>query len=528
ESTLNRPVRIGIIGTGDEGNVLIGALNPDFVQVIAIADIRPYSIHRAFHGDIKNPLARPGLMKKYGWSTESEARQHVKVYDEHYEELLNDPNIEGVIVALPLFLHAEATIKAMRKGKHVLCEKLMAHSVHECKEMARVANELNMVLAIGHQRHYNFIYDNAVQAIKLGVIGQIHHIRAQWHKQKDDWKLNRPLPFAKNKKKKKPEDPDLQMDADIKKYEKEARKLLSGLPKKYDAAKALRREEVVKKIRELEAQFSDLGVDAAQYGYKDRIVLGHGDQKYELSALEELIRWRLWKRTGGGLMAELGAHQLDAASIFLSALRKDGKRMNPLSVTASGGRHLYEFDRDIDDHVYCIFEFPGAEYESNPNKKVVVTYSAINGNGFGGYGEVVMGTKGSIQILREKDLGIVPASGGKTTSVKVSQGEVSSYETGGAEVVEAKKGLPESRGYTEEIEHWAWCIRNRKTNGIPNIPRCHPKVALADACMALVANMAIEKQERIDFKPEWFDINSDETPEGISPDIHRREYGQIT
>ncbi len=51
ESSVGDPVRIGVIGTGDEGNILIGALNPDYVQVVAIADIRPSSIHRAFHGD---------------------------------------------------------------------------------------------------------------------------------------------------------------------------------------------------------------------------------------------------------------------------------------------------------------------------------------------------------------------------------------------------------------------------------------------------------------------------------------------
>ena len=45
------PLRVGVIGTGDEGQVLIGAINPDYVQVTAIADIRPYNVHRAFHGD---------------------------------------------------------------------------------------------------------------------------------------------------------------------------------------------------------------------------------------------------------------------------------------------------------------------------------------------------------------------------------------------------------------------------------------------------------------------------------------------
>ena len=45
------PLRVGFIGTGDEGNVLLGAITPSFLQVVAIADIRPYNIHRAFHGD---------------------------------------------------------------------------------------------------------------------------------------------------------------------------------------------------------------------------------------------------------------------------------------------------------------------------------------------------------------------------------------------------------------------------------------------------------------------------------------------
>ncbi len=45
------PVRVAILGTGDEGSVLLGAINPDYVQVKAIADIRPYNQFRAFHGD---------------------------------------------------------------------------------------------------------------------------------------------------------------------------------------------------------------------------------------------------------------------------------------------------------------------------------------------------------------------------------------------------------------------------------------------------------------------------------------------
>ncbi|RIK72425.1 MAG: gfo/Idh/MocA family oxidoreductase, partial [Planctomycetota bacterium] len=100
--SVDKQLRVGIIGTGDEGSVLIGALNPDYIDVVAVADIRPYNQHRAFHGDQDNLAARPGLMSVYGWKSEDEARKHVKVYTDAYEELINDPDVEGVIIALPL------------------------------------------------------------------------------------------------------------------------------------------------------------------------------------------------------------------------------------------------------------------------------------------------------------------------------------------------------------------------------------------------------------------------------------------
>src|SRR6266480_3134414 len=121
---LDDRLRVGIIGTGDEGNVLIGALNPDYIDVVAIADIRPYSRYRAFHGDWYSTgahAARPGLLKVYkereGWADETAARKHVKVYENDYKELLDDKDVEAVIIAVPLHLHHPVAVAAMRKGK---------------------------------------------------------------------------------------------------------------------------------------------------------------------------------------------------------------------------------------------------------------------------------------------------------------------------------------------------------------------------------------------------------------------------
>jgi predicted dehydrogenase len=522
---LDDRLRVGVIGAGDEGSVLIGAINPDYIDVVAVADIRPYSRYRAFHGDWYSPgahAARPGLLKVYEkeYSNEAEARKHVKVYENDYLELINDPNVEAVIIATPLFMHHPMAVAAMRAGKHVLSEKLMGHDVALCKEMSRVCDASKdakgnpIVMAVGHQRHYSILYDNAVEQIRQGLIGDIHHIRAQWHRDNspghDSW--SPPLPG------------DEQLAKELKSWQG----LLAGPKKPKDAASI---KEWEAKVAQKQAQMNDITDALAQkYGYQAKTIGGRNRP-----AIEELIRWRLWDRTAAGLMAELGSHQLDAASIFISAMNPErGHHVHPLAVTALGGRSIFPEDRECEDHVYCMFEFPGQGYYkgdgthdvADPNKKIMVTYSSINGNGYGGYGEIVFGTDGTLILEKEQDAMLFK---GSSTSTQIQVNEkggkpaMDTYETGGGAAVAqaAGSGGPVSRGYREEIEHWAWCVRNPAPE---HKPHCTPVVALGDAVIALTANQAIAKQTRIEFKPEWFDPARSETPDGSVP----REAAQVT
>lgn len=538
------PVRVAVIGTGDEGNVLIGAHNPEYVKVVAICDIRPYNIHRAFHGDWAGEVAiaaRPGLMAKYGWSDEGVAKENVKVYTD-YKDVLKDKNVEGIIIALPLHLHAQVAVEAMQAGKHVLTEKLMAHNVAQCKVMGRVAAKQNLFLTVGHQRHYSVLYDNAVNLIQWGLLGELHHIRAQWHRGNlpgnDSWQ--QPMPGGEMGWVKGEQTKIDVIQEQLAKFAKEFEKLKD---KDSDAARLL-----AKKVAQWAAWDTDKEVKAENFGY-EAFQLGDGNKR---SALEELVRWRLWKRTGGGLMAELGSHQLDAASIFCSALRKDGKKAHPLSVHAVGGRHTFPLDRHAEDHVYCTFEFPGPgydkgfevgyydrmmnypnkdadkivnPYEVDPNKRIVVTYSSIMGNGFGGYGEVVMGSRGTLVLEREQEVMLYKDS--STTAkvgVKDDKGgpSLDTQASGKQSVAKAAQEQgPVSRGYTEEIEHWAYCIRNvspRETD-VKQLPRCRSEVALGDAVIALTTNVAIDNGNQgkggfLKFEEAWFDINDDATPDG--------------
>jgi len=193
-----------------------------------------------------------------------------------------------------------------------------------------------------------------------------------------------------------------------------------------------------------------------------------------------------------------------------------------------GGRSIFPADRDCHDHVYCMFEFPGIGYfkdddhkvpdPANENKKVVVTYSSINGNGYGGYGEIVYGMDGTLILEQEQEAMLFKGSDTSTKiEVKHVKGKASmeTYETGGgAAVAQAAGGGPVSRGYKEEIEHWAWCIRNPDP---AHKVHCTPEVALGDAVIALTSNIAIEKGQRIKFDPAWFDPARSETPENKPP-----------
>jgi predicted dehydrogenase len=486
-----RPVKAAIIGTGDEGGVLVGEHNPHFLHFIAYSDIRPSNQRRIFLDErlTNSNSPRRGFNHHYG----SDAKKHIKLY-ENYHEMLDDREIEMVVIALPLHLHAAVAIEAMQKGKHVLCEKLMGWNIRQCKAMIRAAEETGMFLSIGHQRHYSMLYAQANEIVHSGVLGDISHIRALWHRNNV-----RPNTDARTK---------------------DQRPLL-------DSWWPIIPEE-------------------------DRSALAAGIRRHGYKTIEELVRWRLYTRTGGGLMAELGSHQLDACSIFLrwpdDAPRDHaGKKKRPLCVTAVGGTHFYGVrggaandDREVEDHVYCIYEFPGDRFDfskrsSRKNDIVTVTYSSISTNGFEPYGECIMGSKGTLIVENEQNAYLYGIQGRST--------EVSATATGSRPVLDASSSTAPaadrqaattganalgpnapSRGYREEMEHLAYCIRMKRQGMASDEatlkPRCDGRGAMADAIIALTANQAMKHQRRIEFRDEWFD---DVGPSSLVPDDDMRE-----
>ena len=355
-------------------------------------------------------------------------------------------------------------MKCLEAGLHVLTEKLMARTITECKEMIRTARGNELMLAVGHQRHYSVLYENANHLVQQGVLGDIKFIRAQWHRNnsfpgRDSWKKWEYDKYAK---------PD---------------------------------HEYLKKLEE-SGGLQKLGYDSAR----------------------QLVDWRLYNKTGGGLMAELGSHQMDACSIFLG-------KVHPVAVQGYGGKNFYnipgvgpedkwEDDREIDDQIFVTFEFPGKHYEKNKNDVCAVTYSSINTNRWEPYGEAVFGTRGTLVMKTEKEALLykeasAASGGGLDQRLWVNYQDdgrpvLDTYETSAPTVAAAAGPTTEkvSRGYREEMEHFCHCIRTEKDE-----LRCNGVVAMADAIMAMTANLAMKHKQRMVFKDEWFDPDTDAVPE---------------
>lgn len=95
------------------------------------------------------------------------------------EELLGDDNIDIVLIATTNDTHAELVIKALRGGKHVLCEKPVTMSSTELEEIIAVAKECNKVFTVDQNRRVNRDFINVWRTINSGKIGKPYVIESR-------------------------------------------------------------------------------------------------------------------------------------------------------------------------------------------------------------------------------------------------------------------------------------------------------------------------------------------------------------
>lgn len=130
----------------------------DGVEIVAVCDIDTQRLAAAVQslttGD--NPRPEPKAFADYR-----------RMFD------AMEGDIDAVTVSTPDHMHAPISLAAMRRGKHVYCQKPIAHDLKGCRAMAEMAAERGLVTQMGTQIHAHSAYRTAVAALRSGVIGEV-------------------------------------------------------------------------------------------------------------------------------------------------------------------------------------------------------------------------------------------------------------------------------------------------------------------------------------------------------------------
>ena len=151
-----RKVRWGVLGTADiaRGQTIPGMQLAEHCELYAIAGRKPEKA--------QSYKEQFGFRKAYG----------------SYDELLADPEVEAVYIPLPNDLHCEWSIRALKAKKHVLCEKPLAVSETQVKEMFSAAEENGVML----MEAFAYLHSPFVKAVKAeldaGTIGEIRYLES--------------------------------------------------------------------------------------------------------------------------------------------------------------------------------------------------------------------------------------------------------------------------------------------------------------------------------------------------------------
>ncbi|HZT29672.1 MAG TPA: Gfo/Idh/MocA family oxidoreductase [Bryobacteraceae bacterium] len=173
----NEVVNYAMIGTGSRGTYLLKHFKTtDLGRCVALCDNWDVNLKKGLDTVGTNPAAY-----------------------KDYRELLARKDVDAVMVTTPLYMHFPITKDVLLAGKHCFCEKSLVFKPEEVHELRALKESLpKQVLQTGLQRRYSQFYATAKQMIDQGVLGEVTHIRAQWHRNSNQ---RRPVPDPSLEKK---------------------------------------------------------------------------------------------------------------------------------------------------------------------------------------------------------------------------------------------------------------------------------------------------------------------------------------
>jgi predicted dehydrogenase len=157
-------VRVGIVGVAGQGAWNLGQVNDSgLAEIVALCDV-----------DSRRAAGAQKALPKANFYTD-------------YRQMIDkQKDIQAVLIATPDHHHAFAAMAAMRAGKHVYCEKPLAHSVHEVRLMMEMAAKQRVVTQMGTQIHNTGDnYRRVVEIVQARVLGPIRRVHVWCNRRPD-------------------------------------------------------------------------------------------------------------------------------------------------------------------------------------------------------------------------------------------------------------------------------------------------------------------------------------------------------
>lgn len=166
-NTTNK-IRVGIIGNG------------------SICRFRHAPEYAALKDDVEIVAFADRVGERADWCV---AKYGGKAYASA-EDVIALPGVDAVSVCTPNAFHAPLAVAALKAGKHVLCEKPMATSADEARQMIAAAQAAGKFLMIGHNQRLAPLHQKAKQILQSGIIGKIVTFRTSFsHGGPEGWSI---------------------------------------------------------------------------------------------------------------------------------------------------------------------------------------------------------------------------------------------------------------------------------------------------------------------------------------------------
>jgi len=166
-------VNIALIGAGGQGRSNARHLfNEPEAQIIAVADpMESVTLEKFYYKGLggRKPV-KDEIEKHYAAKTPN---YQCAEYEDFRIMLEKEKAIDAILCATPDHLHAYVSVTAMRQGKHVYCEKPLAHNIRETRLVARVAKETGVATQMGNQGHSKEGIRQTVEYLRDGAIGEV-------------------------------------------------------------------------------------------------------------------------------------------------------------------------------------------------------------------------------------------------------------------------------------------------------------------------------------------------------------------